>query len=82
MRLKDRSKVSADADKELLPYLNPKTVVVRLYVLKGKSLTPKDTNTSDPYLVIKLGDKVIKDMDSLRPKTNNPKFFRSYDITT
>ncbi len=31
------------------------SVVARLYVLKGKSLTPKDTNTSDPYLVIKLG---------------------------
>lgn len=55
---------------------------MRLYVLKGKSLTPKDANTSDPYLVIKLGDKVISDKKSLRPKTNNPNFYTSYDLMT
>lgn len=53
---------------------------MRLYVLKGKSLTPKDVNTSDPYLIIKLGDQVIDDKSSIRPKTNNPGFFTSYDI--
>lgn len=55
---------------------------MRLYVLKGKSLTPKDKTTSDPYLILKLGDKVITDKDSHRPKTNNPGFFTSYDILT
>jgi C2 domain len=55
---------------------------VRLYVLRGKSLTPKDINTSDPYLILRLGDTVITDKDSLRPKTNNPGFFTSYDIPT
>ena len=50
-------------------------------MLKGKSLTPKDTNTSDPYLVIKLGEHEIKDVEgSLRMKTNNPGFFTCYDI--
>jgi Ca2+-dependent lipid-binding protein len=51
-----------------------------LYILKGKSLTPKDSTTSDPYLIIKLAGKVITDKESLRPKTCNPSFFRSYDI--
>lgn len=55
-------------------------MVCRLYVLTGKSLTPKDGSTSDPYLVIKLGGKTITDKESLRPKTLNPKFFRGYDI--
>ena len=57
--------------------------VVRLYILKGKSLTPKDVNTSDPYLVIKLGETKIDDKaNSLRMKTNNPGFYTSYDIST
>jgi Ca2+-dependent lipid-binding protein len=57
-------------------------VVVRLYVLRGKSLTPKDNNTSDPYLIIKLGQTTITDKESMRPKTCNPAFYRSYDIPT
>lgn len=65
-----------------MQYLTPKSVVVRLYILKGKSFTPKDNNTSDPYLVIKLGNTTITDKESLRPKTCNPSFFRSYDIST
>lgn len=65
-----------------MKYMQPHNVVARLYVLKGKSLTPKDNNTSDPYLVIKLGTTVIKDKESLRLKTCNPGFFRSYDIPT
>jgi Ca2+-dependent lipid-binding protein len=56
-------------------------MVCRLYILKGKSFTPKDATTSDPYLIVKLGDKVITDKTSLRPKTCNPNFFTSYDIS-
>lgn len=52
-----------------------------MYVLKGKSLTPKDSTTSDPYLIIKLGKTTITDKESLRPKTCNPGFYTSYDIT-
>lgn len=55
-------------------------MVVRLYVIKGKSFTPKDATTSDPYLIIKLGDTIITDKESLRMKTCNPNFGRSYDI--
>ena len=48
--------------------------------MKGKSLTPKDSTTSDPFLVIKLGTTTISDKTSLRPKTCNPGFYTSYDI--
>jgi len=31
-------------------------------------------------LVLKLGDKVIDDKTSLKSKTNNPKFYKHYDL--
>ncbi len=63
-----------------MEFLTPKKVVVRLYILKGKSLTPKDGNNSDPYLIIKLGETTITDMESLRPDTCNPGFYKVYEI--
>jgi len=57
--------------------------VVRLYVLEGKQMTPHDANGfSDPFLIIKLGDKKIVDRESLRKKTLNPEFYCSYEIPT
>ena len=76
------SKNTSLLSSKLLCSLITFSVVARLYVLKGKSLTPKDINTSDPYLVIKLGDTKIEDKSSLRLKTNNPGFYTSYDIAT
>lgn len=64
-----------------MQFITVKNLVVRLYILKGKSLTPKDTTTSDPYIILKLGNTVITDKSSLRPKTNNPGFYTSYDIS-
>jgi hypothetical protein len=81
MMLKDSKGSGESGAKAFKKYMTEKTLVIRLYILKGKSLTPKDTNTSDPYLQITLGGKVIKDMDSLRMKTNNPGFYTSYDIS-
>jgi len=43
-------------------------------------LTPHDMGTSDPYLVLKLGDQVIKDISSIQEKTNDPRFFKHYDF--
>jgi Ca2+-dependent lipid-binding protein len=58
------------------------SVVARLYILKGKSLSPRDTNSSDPYIIVKLGDTRIEDKDSLRKCNLNPGFFTSYDLPT
>ena len=77
------SKDNKDLNAKYRDLLSPHKVIVRLYVLKGKSLTPADeTGNSDPFLIIRLGNTVIKDMESLRNDTNNPAFFRQYDIPT
>ena len=80
IKIKDKSQLKQEGDAAFKEYITPKNVIARLYVMKGKSLTPKDTNTSDPYLVIKLGSTTITDKESLRPKTCNPGFYTAYDI--
>lgn len=80
IRIKEKHELSTEGDKEFKQYLTATKLVARLYILRGKSLTPKDSTTSDPYLVIKCGDKTITDKESLRVKTCNPKFYTSYDI--
>ena len=55
-------------------------MMARIYILEGKDLSPHDEKTSDPYLILKLGDKVIKDLSSKQQTTNNPKFYRHYDF--
>ena len=61
-------------------FLKTSKMIARIYVLEGIGLTPHDKNTSDPYLVLKLGDQSVKDISSIRPKTNDPKFFKHYDF--
>lgn len=82
VKIKNKSNLKTEVDSDIREFITPKNLVVRLYVLKGKSLTPKDINTSDPYLILKLGDQTVEDKSSLRLKTNNPAFFTSYDIAT
>jgi hypothetical protein len=82
IKFKNKNMLKAEADSEISEYITPKNLIARVYVLKGKSLTPKDINTSDPYIVLKLGEQTITDRDSLRLKTNNPAFYTSYDILT
>ncbi len=52
------------------PFLKVKNMMARIYILEGKDLTPHDGKTSDPYLVLKLGNKVIKDLSSKQQTTN------------
>ncbi len=57
-----------EIDEDFKPFIIQKLCTVRLYVLEGKNLTPRDRNDkSDPYLIVKLGDKVIEDKSSMRP---------------
>jgi len=56
-------------------------VLVRIYIVLGKELHPADMNgKADPYLIIKLGQKVINDIGNYVPKNLNPIFGR-YDFT-
>ncbi|CAI2384461.1 unnamed protein product [Moneuplotes crassus] len=62
-------------------FLVPTNLVCRVYILKGKSLTPKDSRNSDPYIIIKCGSKVINDEKNVIDDTNNPGFYKHFDIS-
>lgn len=80
---KDIHKQKVEEKDSFKKFITPKNYVVRLYVLEGKQMTPHDSNGfSDPFLIIKLGDRKIVDRESLRKKTLNPEFFCSYEIPT
>ncbi len=50
--------------------LKPRDVFVRVYVLTGIRLNPKDSNgKSDPYLVARLGDQEISTRDRYHDAT-------------
>uniref|UniRef100_A0A3P9PXD5 Myoferlin n=1 Tax=Poecilia reticulata TaxID=8081 RepID=A0A3P9PXD5_POERE len=57
------------------PELGPQECLVRIYVVRGIDLQPKDTNgLCDPYIKITLGRKTIDDRDNYKPNTLNPEF--------
>ncbi|KAK5124722.1 hypothetical protein LTR85_001435 [Meristemomyces frigidus] len=54
-------------------------LVLRITVLKGRNLAPKDKRgTSDPYLVITLGD--AKEATSVVSKTLNPEWNQTFEM--
>eukprot|EP00743_Colponemidia_sp_Colp-15_P011268 GILK01012542.1.p1 GENE.GILK01012542.1~~GILK01012542.1.p1 ORF type:complete len:1447 (-),score=299.86 GILK01012542.1:238-4578(-) len=62
---------------------NHQNYKVRVYVLRGLNLMPKDYNgKSDPYLKIKLGKQIISDEHNFIRDTLEPEFFRSFELTT
>jgi hypothetical protein len=69
-----------DLYREYKQYLAPHSLVCRVYILKGKSLTPNDSKNSDPYLLIKCGKSVVNDSDNVIDDTNNPGFYKHFDI--
>jgi hypothetical protein len=65
-----------------LPTLyKPRNVVVRMYVLEGFQLVPKDSNgENNPYLWVKTAKFKQKDVDKRQQKTSRPQFFQRYEI--
>lgn len=61
-------------------FLTSTDLVCRLYILKAKSLTPMDNRTSDPYLMIECGSFKIDDSKNAIQGTNNPGFYKHFDI--
>jgi len=69
-------------------------IVVRLYVLRGNSLTPMDMDTafggtargkegySDPYIVVELGGVTINDRDNYIENVVDADFYRMFEVTT
>ncbi|XP_036428178.1 myoferlin isoform X2 [Colossoma macropomum] len=64
-----------------LPDSGPQECVVRIYVIRGIDLQPKDNNgLCDPYIKISLGKKTIDDRDNYLPNTINPVFGRMFEM--
>ena len=54
---------------------------IRLYVLQGYNLAGQDDdNLSDPYLVVRLGDRVISTRERHKRDTRNPRFFECFEF--
>ncbi|XP_045925077.1 myoferlin-like [Micropterus dolomieu] len=65
-----------------LPDSGPQECLVRIYVVRGIDLQPKDNNGScDPYIKISLGRNTIDDRDHYLPNTINPVFGRMFEMT-
>ncbi|MES1915775.1 MAG: hypothetical protein MHM6MM_007676, partial [Cercozoa sp. M6MM] len=61
--------------------LRPQDVFVRVYVLKGKRLTPKDRDGScDPYLKVRLGKTTISTRSRYKKNTCDPEFFECFEL--
>ncbi|KAI3365598.1 hypothetical protein L3Q82_010680 [Scortum barcoo] len=65
-----------------LPDSGPQECLVRIYVVRGIDLQPKDNNgRCDPYIKISLGKNTIDDRDHYLPNTTNPVFGRMFEMT-
>ncbi|XP_063076869.1 myoferlin-like isoform X1 [Engraulis encrasicolus] len=65
-----------------LPESGPQECLVRIYVVRGIDLQPKDNNgRCDPYIKISLGRKSIDDRDNYLPNTTNPVFGRMFEMS-
>uniref|UniRef100_A0A672YX44 C2 domain-containing protein n=1 Tax=Sphaeramia orbicularis TaxID=375764 RepID=A0A672YX44_9TELE len=64
-----------------IPPNNPTQVLIRVYVVSAINLHPADPDgKADPYIVLRLGKKEIRDRDNYIPKQLNPVFGRSFEI--
>ncbi|GAA6227910.1 myoferlin-like [Lates japonicus] len=65
-----------------LPDSGPQECLVRIYVVRGIDLQPKDNNgRCDPYIKISLGRNTIEDRDHYLPNTISPVFGRMFEMT-
>ncbi|XP_035389086.1 myoferlin isoform X2 [Electrophorus electricus] len=65
-----------------LPESGPQECLIRIYVVRGIDLQPKDNNgLCDPYIKISLGKTIIDDRDNYIPNTINPVFGRMFEAS-
>ena len=61
--------------------LNVKECIVRVYMIKGESLSSRDAGSeSDPYLILAIGDTVFNERDNYQLDEPNPGFYKSFDF--
>ncbi|XP_041427025.1 myoferlin-like [Xenopus laevis] len=65
-----------------LPDSRPQECIVRVYIVRGIDLQPKDNNgLCDPYIKLKLNKKVVTDRENYVPNTLNPMFGKMYELS-
>jgi hypothetical protein len=78
-RLSNKRDSTGSVDTKSL--LSPQHVFIRLYILRGKSFTPMDSdNSSDPYLNVRLGKWTASTRDRKKNNTVNPEFYEVFEI--
>eukprot|EP00051_Salpingoeca_urceolata_P011456 m.141941 g.141941 ORF g.141941 m.141941 type:complete len:2152 (+) comp17129_c0_seq1:436-6891(+) len=79
----DFDAVDVDEMWATMPSSEPTEVIVRVYVIKGIDLQPKDSNgRSDAYVQLHLGGKkIVKDSKNYVPANVNPLFGMFYEFT-
>ncbi|KAJ6247531.1 c2 calcium-dependent membrane targeting [Anaeramoeba flamelloides] len=73
-----------DEPDNLQELFKPTKMVVRVYVLRGMQLVPKDSNgLSDPYIVVSNGKKkenIINDRENYQKETLRPNFYKCFEL--
>uniref|UniRef100_A0A6I8S929 C2 domain-containing protein n=1 Tax=Xenopus tropicalis TaxID=8364 RepID=A0A6I8S929_XENTR len=65
-----------------LPDSGPQECIVRVYIVKGIDLQPKDNNgLCDPYIKFSVKKQVVADRENYIPNTLNPMFGRMYELS-
>jgi len=82
IRVLDKSSTDpVEPSLDLLTLFQPKQYVVRVYVLEGYQLVPKDSDgKNNPYITILNGKEIIKDVQTKKQETSRPQFFKCYEL--
>ncbi|XP_041424830.1 myoferlin-like [Xenopus laevis] len=65
-----------------LPDSGPQECIVRVYIVRGIDLQPKDNNgLCDSYIKLTLNKNVVTDRENYVPNTLNPVFGRMYELS-
>jgi len=61
--------------------LSENRCIVRTYIISAFNLAQRDNDSpSDPYVVLRLGNKVFNDRDNYIPDEPNPKICKKIDF--
>ena len=68
---------------ELQKRLNEKVVTkVKLYMLSGYNFAKRDLfSESDPYLIVKCGNKVYNEQENYQLDARDPDFYKAYEFS-
>lgn len=83
MEEEDEELESQDFEKIAKLLLIKTECVIRVYIIQAFDLEQKDVNSaSDPYLIIKIGNKVINQRDKYQLDNPNPIFNEVFELNT